>query len=667
MDTKDDVVKAYSKLFSGLGKLKGEYTIRLRDDAKPFCLYTPRRVPLPLMKKVEDEINGLVKSGVIESVDEPTDWCAPMVVVPKPNGNVRLCLDLTKLNEGVRRELYVMKKVEETLGSISSGTVFDQLKHELASDEALALYDTEKETIVSADASSYGLGAVIRQRQEDGTLKVVAYAIASRSMTKTECHYAQIEKEALSTTWALEHWSDLLIGLKFHVETDHKPLVPLFSTKLIDELPVRIQRFRMRLLRFDFTISHVPGKSLMTADTLSQAPLDKGPIDSDERDERHKEDELRREAEAYVRAILIYLPASDARLDEIRSELKKDEILKVVIHHVEHGWPENRRDVYGQMVKFWNERGNLTVHEGLLLRGKQIVIPSSLRTDVLRHLHDGHQGITKTRENANSSVWWPGLSKDIEKTVKNCVVCEKYRRERVEPMKGTEFPERPWSRVGADFFFHKGSTYLLMIDYYSRDVEICQVTKKVDTGETISKMQKAFSRQGIPDILFSDNGPQFSSCEFKQFAKDYGFEHITSSPRYPQSNEEVERAVQTLKAILNKTNYEYLGLLSYRNTPLKNGYSPAQLNMGRRLKSRIPCHPDELKPRTPDADLVRKKEKEYRKQMQVNYDRRHKATKEADELSPGDRAWLPDLRVEGEVVGELPVRDRILYLHPQDW
>ena len=102
-------------------------------------------------------------------------------------------------------------------------------------------------------------------------------------------------------------------------------------------------------------------------------------------------------------------------------------------------------------------------------------------------------------------------------------------------MKGTEFPERPWSRVGADFFFHKGSSYLLMIDYYSR--EICQVTKKVDTGETISKMQKAFSRQGIPDILFSDNDPQFSSCEFKQFAKDYGFEHITSSPRYPRHSD----------------------------------------------------------------------------------------------------------------------------------
>ena len=133
-------------------------------------------------------------------------------------------------------------------------------------------------------------------------------------------------------------------------------------------------------------------------------PLNKGLIDSDKRDEHHKEDELHKEAEAYIRAILIYFPAVDTCLDKIRSELKKDEILKVVIHHVAHGWPENRRDIYGQMVKFWNERGKLTVHEGLLLRGKQIVIPSSLRTDVLRHLYNGHQGITKTRENANSSV-----------------------------------------------------------------------------------------------------------------------------------------------------------------------------------------------------------------------------------------------------------------------
>ena len=314
------------RLIKVLQRLK-DSGITLNPDK---CLFSTSR--LQYLGQVIDS-NGIrkdpAKVKAITELPEPEDVPDVRRFLGMVNQQMKFLPNLAEMTKPIRD---LLKKDTEWIWDSPQKEAFDQLKHELASDEALALYDTEKETIVSADASSYGLGAVIRQRQEDGTLKAVAYA--SRSMTKTECRYAQIEKEALATTWALEHWSDLLIGLKFHVETDHKPLVPLFSTKLIDELPVRIQRFRMRLLRFDFTISHVPGKSLMTADTLSRAPLDKGPIDSDERDERHKEEELCKEAEAYVRAILIYLLASDARLDEIRSELKKDEILKVVIHHV---------------------------------------------------------------------------------------------------------------------------------------------------------------------------------------------------------------------------------------------------------------------------------------------------------------------------------------------
>ena len=144
---------------------------------------------------------------------------------------------------------------------------FQQLKADMASDQVLALYNPEKETMVSSDASSFGLDAVLMQKQPSGEMRPVAYA--SRSMTETECHYAQIEKEALAITWALEHWAEFLIGMRFKVETDHKPLIPLFSTKLIDELPVRIQCFRMRLMRFDFPITHVLGKLLYTADSLS--------------------------------------------------------------------------------------------------------------------------------------------------------------------------------------------------------------------------------------------------------------------------------------------------------------------------------------------------------------------------------------------------------------
>ena len=98
-------------------------------------------------------------------------------------------------------------------------------------------------------------------------MKPVVYI--SRSLAPTEQRYAQIEKEALAFTWACERFSDYLVGLKFSIETDHKPLTPLFSTKNMDELPIRVQRLRMRMMRFQFSI-YVPGKSLIVADMLPE-------------------------------------------------------------------------------------------------------------------------------------------------------------------------------------------------------------------------------------------------------------------------------------------------------------------------------------------------------------------------------------------------------------
>ena len=127
---------------------------------------------------------------------------------------------------------------------------FDRLKESLSTDVTLGLYDPNRESVVSADASSYGLGAVLQQKQPNGTLKPIAYA--SRSMTNTEQRYAQIEKEALALTWACERFQHYLIGAKFSVKTDHKPLVPLLSMKTLDQVPIRVQQFRLRLMRFDF-------------------------------------------------------------------------------------------------------------------------------------------------------------------------------------------------------------------------------------------------------------------------------------------------------------------------------------------------------------------------------------------------------------------------------
>ena len=148
---------------------------------------------------------------------------------------------------------------------------FDRVKEALIVSPVLALFNPNLETILSADASSHGLGAVLMQRQESGEVKPVSYV--SRAMTQTEQRYAQIEKEALAFTWACERLSDYLIGLQFHVQTDHKPLVPLFSSKNLEELPLRVQRFRMRMMRFQYTISYVPGKNLEIADTLQSTRI----------------------------------------------------------------------------------------------------------------------------------------------------------------------------------------------------------------------------------------------------------------------------------------------------------------------------------------------------------------------------------------------------------
>ena len=554
------------------------------------------------------------------------------------NHLMKFCPDLAEKTKPLRD---LLKKESAWVWGPAQQVAFQRLKADMASAQVLALYDPEKETMVSSDASSFGLGAVLMQKQPSGEMRPVAYA--SRSMTETERRYAQIEKEALAITWALEHWAEFLIGMRFKVETDHKPLIPLFSTKLIDELPVRIQRFRMRLMRFDFAIAHVPGKLLYTADSLSRSPQE------GKAQEFKSWKDLHDEVECYVNAVLVTLPASDQWLDEIRSELKNDDTLKTVMQYVQHGWPEEKRRVHGPIAKYWSERGNISLHNGLLLRGRQIIIPPRLRADVLRRLHDGHQGITKKRANAASSVWWPGISQDITNVVQNCAMCGKYRRERIEPMKGTEFPDRLWSRVGIDFFQHKDKHYLLAVDYFSRDVEICQVFKDVNSAQTILQLKRVFSRHGIPDILFTNNGPQFDSREFTAFSTDWQFQHVTSSPRYPKANGEVERAVQTMKMVLNKSSDEYLALLNYRDTLLHHGYSPAQLSMGQKLRTRVPCHPDKLKPETPNYDHVRRKEKEYRAKTKFDYDRRHRVV-EGEELSPGDRVWIPDLKAEGTVI-----------------
>ena len=151
---------------------------------------------------------------------------------------------------------------------------FVKLKALVTAAPVLAFYSPRARTVVSADASSFGIGAVLLQVQEDGRKAPLMYI--SRALTPTEQNYAQIEKEALAMTWACEKFHCYLFGSEepFLIETDHKPLITIMNVQSTEECPPRLMRMKLRLFRYCFRVVYVQGKKLVIADTLSRAPVE---------------------------------------------------------------------------------------------------------------------------------------------------------------------------------------------------------------------------------------------------------------------------------------------------------------------------------------------------------------------------------------------------------
>ena len=133
--------------------------------------------------------------------------------------------------------------------------------------------------------------------------------------------------------------------------------------------------------------------------------------------------------------------------------------------------------------------------------------------------------------------------------IEQCPVCVKSSTPKIQPLIPSELPDYPWHGVGTDLLASKGVNYLLIVDYFLRYPEVIKLS--FTTSSSVIKVLKSiFSRHGIPKTLLSDNGPQYTSQEFTDFSKSYNFTHITSSPHFPQSNGQAERAVQTVKRLL---------------------------------------------------------------------------------------------------------------------
>lgn len=305
----------------------------------------------------------------------------------------------------------------------------------------------------------------------------------------------------------------------------------------------------------------------------------------------------------------------------MKKSTKNDTTLQQLRNIVFNGWPDTQNQLQAAMKPFWNFRDQITEHDGLLLKGHKIIVPSGEKSNMLNQLHAGHQGVQRTLGIARNNVFWLQMTKDITLHVEKCSVCEATQRSNVkEPLISKEVPTYPFQIVASDLFSYKSCEYLLIVDSYSGFFDFCQL-KNSTSKEVIEHMKSWFATHGIPEKLESDNGPQYASKEFRQFASTWDFTHSTSSPKYPQSNGLAERFVQTAKNLLRKCSRDNsdikMALLVYRNTPRSDVLgSPNQRLMSRNTRSLVTMLENQLKPRVVDdvnanLQLQRDKQKMY--------------------------------------------------------
>lgn len=519
-----------------------------------------------------------------------------------------------KLGKKARIEKYWTDKQQEA---------FERLKKKLTNIESLGYYDVKDKTHVIADASPVGLGAVLVQTDRNGP-RIIAYG--NRTLTECERRYSQTEKEALALVWAVEHFNIFLFGKDFELITDHKPLEFLFSPK--SKPCARVERWVLRLQAYRYNIKYKPGKSNI-ADPLSRLckDYDRIPVGND-----------------YVHQILqLAIPQAVSVHDIIKSSESDIEITNVKKGIYNNQWDESVKN-----YKLFEDE--LCFYENVLLRGNKIVIPQTLRKQVLDAAHEGHPGIVAMKGRLRSKVWWPRIDTDVERLVRSCKGCTLVGLPNPPTaMKRRELPIEPWMDVAMDILGPlPNSDYLLVvIDYYSRYKEV-KIIRTTTSTQIIKILKEIFSRLGYPVSITADNGRQFVSEEFKAFCRECNIKLFSTVPYWPQMNGEVERQNrdiikrlkinQTDKKDIKETLYEYL--MMYNSTPHSvTGKTPSELFFKRQNRDKIPMLKN-INEREDDSE-VRDRDRLQKEKGKEYADRKRRA--EDSEITEGDKVYVKEM------------------------
>lgn len=788
------LVNSYSDLFEGLGCLPGVCKINLKENAIPQ-VDPPRRIPFKLMDKYKQELDRMCELKVIEKVSEPTEWVNSVVLVEKPDGSLRVCLDPKPLNKAIVCSKYQLPTIEDirshlvgsnyfskldastafwsivldepssklcTFGSpfgrfkflrlpygvnlasekfhqiivewfsdiqgvlcyiddilifgktktehdqilkkvfdrvrkinlklnkkkcvlgqtkitflgqifqshgmspdlskieaiekmpepknlkdlqrflgmtnylssylpnmsdksnnlrkllrkdsewswdLGHQKEFDELKRLICCAPVLGYFDVKKPLVLNVDCSQNAVGAYISHDKNP-----IAYA--SKSLTDTQKRWAQIEKELFAIWFGCHKFHQYIYGQSVQVESDHKPLIPLFKKPLSD-IPSRLQRIMLKLQLYNLTVTYKAGKEMYVSDTLSRAALQDDCRDFD----ILLEEELAIHSNMFMRT----LEASDEKLKQIKEATENDNILKEVKKFIYSGWPEHKNSVPKHLLSYYPHRNELHCIDEIIFKNNCIVIPKSLQADLLLASHASHMGYQKNKNFVKTVMFWPSLYEDLKILIMNCETCLKFKPNNCkEPLIPHEMPSHPWEKVGVDLFEFNRSHYLIIVDYYSKFFETALLHKSTSSS-IISHFKSIFSRQGVPAQIISDRGPPFSSKDLDLFYKEWNIEHKCSSPYYPKSNGLVEQTVKLVKHTLMKCKESnsdpYLAMLHLRNAYSDGQDAPSQLLNARYLRTNLPVCKNQLRTKPVPFSRYKSNNQNRISKMKKSYDK----------------------------------------------